>query len=132
MTNLITFKSSKFDPKSEPKNPINPIAGHSVLVWLSKELITQYNIPDPDYEDWGWSSEVSANDSNYILGASADIEVDSPEIFTEWTVQIHKKRNFLDTILGRNKLDKEDLLTSAVLSKITSESTNTEVSFEAR
>jgi hypothetical protein len=34
VAHVISFATDAFDPSTEPENPINPIAGHSVLAWL--------------------------------------------------------------------------------------------------
>jgi hypothetical protein len=34
MAHVMTFRSSKFDIATETPNPINPIAGESLLLWL--------------------------------------------------------------------------------------------------
>jgi hypothetical protein len=38
VAHVITFRSSKFDVMKERPNPINPIAGESVLAWLREQL----------------------------------------------------------------------------------------------
>ena len=54
MAHLISFKTSRFDVRTETSNPINPIAGQSVLAWLRPHLAeTGYRATDPDAEDWG-------------------------------------------------------------------------------
>ena len=91
MAHVITFRTSKFDPSAETPNPINPIAGESVLRWLSAQLGNAgYEATSPDAEDWGWYVDVSGGSGAYLVGASAD--ADAPAATVEWTIQIHKHR----------------------------------------
>src|ERR1051325_3168468 len=53
MAHVITFRSSRFDTAAETPNPINPIAGESVLSWLSEGLASAYEVTAPATEDWG-------------------------------------------------------------------------------
>ena len=55
VAHLITFTTSRFDITTEALNPINPIAGESVLTWLRRQLAEHgYEATDPQAEDWGW------------------------------------------------------------------------------
>jgi len=55
MAHLITFRTAKFDIRRETPNPINPIAGESVLPWLRESLKSRgYEADSPGTEDWGW------------------------------------------------------------------------------
>jgi len=38
MAHVVSFRTSKFDVRTETPNPINPIAGQGVLRWLRLEL----------------------------------------------------------------------------------------------
>ena len=63
MAHVVSFRSNKFDVSAETPNPINPIAGQSVLTWLRAELAkAQYTATEPDTEDWGWYIDVTGND----------------------------------------------------------------------
>ena len=91
MAHLISFRSAGFDVAGEKPNPINPIAGQSVLLWLREELVRkQYRVTEPDTEDWGWYIEVASEAASYLVGASADAADPAPII--EWTVQVHKNQ----------------------------------------
>ncbi|MCC6508835.1 MAG: hypothetical protein IT423_06995 [Pirellulaceae bacterium] len=111
MPHLITFETDKFDPASEPENPINPIAGESVLRWLQQELAGQYQLSSPEPEDWGWYSTIETPDGLLMVGASADTDQTQP---IEWAIQIHKHRGLLDKLLGRNPHRSDDPLTVAI------------------
>ena len=72
MARLISFRTSKFDISKEPPNPINPIAGQSVLTWLKETLAgSGYTLSEPDAEDWGWYMDVHADGQAYLIGALA-------------------------------------------------------------
>lgn len=109
MAHLITFTTARFDISKEPPNPINPIAGHGVLMWLREELSkARYQASEPDTEDWGWYIHVQGSDASYLVGASgAEEEPGSP---VEWTIQVHRNRSIKDRILGRSKLALDDPL----------------------
>jgi hypothetical protein len=113
MPQLITFKSAKFDVSAETPNPINPIAGESLLKWLRSELTKhQFDVTEPDAEDWGWYVSVHTPQGSYMVGASADAEESQPPV--EWTVQLHKQRSMKDKLLGRNKQTPDDVLLAVV------------------
>lgn len=54
MAHVFTFRSARFDTAAETPNPINPIAGQSVLLWLGEQLRgSPYTATTPAAEDWG-------------------------------------------------------------------------------
>jgi hypothetical protein len=109
MAHLISFTTGRFDVLGEKPNPINPIAGQSVLRWFREELLkAQYRVTEPDTEDWGWYIDVEGADASYLVGASADAADPTPTV--EWTVQVHKNRSIRDKVLGRNKMAADDPL----------------------
>jgi hypothetical protein len=109
MAHLISFTTGRFDVSGEKPNPINPIAGQSVLLWLREELSrAQYRVTEPDTEDWGWYIDVESAAASYLIGASAD-PTDPPSTVA-WVVQVHKKRSMTDKLLGRNKMAADDPL----------------------
>ncbi len=114
MAHVVTFRSSKFDPADEPANPINPIAGHAVLLWLSDSVrAAGYECGEPDAEDWGWYLDVTGHDATYLLGASGESEPGGDGA-VDWTVQLHRHRSFTDKLLGRNVQTPDDPLTALV------------------
>jgi hypothetical protein len=114
MAHLVTFRTAKFDPKAEPANPINPIAGHAVLMWLRDALRDAgFESGEPDSEDWGWYLDVSGHGATYLVGASGDAEPgDKGPI--DWTVQIHRHRSFTDKLFSRNAHAADDALTAFI------------------
>jgi len=113
MAHVISFRSSKFDVSAETPNPINPIAGQSVLTWLRAELAkAHYTATEPDTEDWGWYIDVTGNDGSYLVGASADVDGSTADV--EWVIQVHKHRSFTDKVLGRNKMAAADSLAALI------------------
>ena len=114
MSHLVTFRSAKFDPEAEPANPINPIAGHAVLVWLMDSLrAAGYEGGEPDAEDWGWYVDVTGHNATYLVGASGDRQPGDHGA-TDWTIQIHRHRSLTDTLFGRNAHAPDDPLTALV------------------
>jgi hypothetical protein len=113
MAHVITFRTAKFDITRETPNPINPIAGESVLQWLGEELRAGGCKADPpETEDWGWYIGVEREGVLYLVGASADADEPGPEI--DWTIQIHRQRSFKDKITGANKMTAEDPLSATI------------------
>ena len=113
MAHVITFTTSRFDIASEPPNPTNPIAGHSVLAWLRGELDRAgWRTTDPATEDWGWYIDAEGPAGAYLVGASADAHEPTSEV--EWTIQVHKSRSLKDTLLRANKLTPDDPLTALI------------------
>jgi hypothetical protein len=129
MTHLVGFRTAKFDIAAETPNPINPIAGRSVLDWLRTALAKHgYVVAEPDAEDWGWYMDVKSNDAAYMVGASADAEDPSP--VTDWLVQVHKHRSFKEKLLGRNKLAADDSLTTLIESIVRADTQMTDISVD--
>jgi len=113
MAHVISFRTVKFDVAAEAPNPINPIAGQSVLEWLRSELANAgYRSTAPDAEDWGWYIDVDAGGRSYLVGASGDTDATTAEI--EWTLQVHKVRSFKDRLLGRNTMHPDDPVTALI------------------
>ena len=109
MNKAIHFKTSMFDVSQEKLNPINPIYGLSLLLWLRTELNHTLSITEPEAEDWGWYSALEWEGSNYLVGASAFFEEgDDPTAELEWVFQVDKYRSFKDKIFGNNKMTESD------------------------
>jgi hypothetical protein len=116
MAHVITFRTARFDVSKEKPNPINPVAGESVLRWLRDEIAKAgYRATEPDTEDWGWYIDVQADNSSYLVGASGDADTSTPVV--DWTIQVHKARSMKDKMLGRNKMASDDSL-SALIERI--------------
>ena len=112
MAHLITFATSRFDTAAETPNPFNPIAGESVLQWLGEKLAEcGYEATEPAAEDWGWYIEVHGPGAAYLVGASADPAQAAP---SEWAIQIHRHRSWIDRLFGRNPLADDDPLSACV------------------
>ena len=113
MAHVLSFRSSKFDIATEMPNPINPIAGQSVLRWLCEQLRdSPYRTTTPEAEDWGWYVDVNGAGGSYLVGASGD--PGEPGASIEWTVQIDKHRSMRDKFTGANKMSADDALSALV------------------
>ena len=109
MAHIVHFQTAKFDPSRETPNPINPIAGESVLAWLRERInAARYETTQPDAEDWGWYMRVKGLDAAYLVGASG--EMTDPGELVDWTVQVHRHRSLIDRLMGRNKMTADDPL----------------------
>ncbi len=113
MPYLLAFSSAKFDVSKESPNPINPIAGESVLAWLRTALIAaHYQVTEAAPEDFGWLVEVRGGGASYMVVASGDAQVTDAEI--AWTIQVRKNRSLSDKLLGKNQLTVDDPLLGVV------------------
>ncbi len=127
----ISFKTSMFDVSKENKNPINPIYGESLLRWLKQELDSEFEITEPDAEDWGWYSYITWNNRQYMLGASSYFEEgDDPKSELEWIFQIDKPRSLKEKILGREKISTADECVLFFKSKFEAQPDINSVAFE--
>ena len=102
---VIRFTTSLFDVTKERPNPINPIPGESLLLWLRERARPRFDVSEPDAEDWGWYSSVIDNGRHYMLGVSAS---DGENGEWEWVLQIVKHRSLLEKLLGREKMSEAD------------------------
>jgi len=105
MSKIIRFTTNIFDISKEDKNPINPIYGQSLLLWLKDKIGTSYNFTLPDYEDWGWYSYITWEERIYLIGAS---NLNNNSSISEWILQVVKQRSFFETIFGKGKMAEED------------------------
>ena len=129
MAHIVSFRTGKFDVSAETPNPINPIAGQSVLIWLRAELAkAHYTATEPDTEDWGWYMDVAGNDGSYLVGASADADALTPDV--EWVVQVHRHRSMSDKLFGRNKMAPDDPLAALIERIVRGDSQISDVSVE--
>ena len=104
MHHIITFVTDKFDVTKEDENPINPIYGQSLLLWLKDQVAETILLEKPEAEDWGWYTTINWKGRSYLLGASA---MESDNSF-EWVFQVDKNRTIKEKLLGREKMDKAD------------------------
>ena len=105
MARVIRFNTSKFDVSQERPNPINPIAGESLLLWLREQAKPHVMLSEPDTEDWGWYSVVDWKGREYMLGSCASDETDGER---EWILQVVKQQSFKEKLLGREKMGSDD------------------------
>ena len=105
MTRVIRFNTAKFDVAKERPNPINPIPGESLLLWLRERAKPHVEVTEPDAEDWGWYSFVDWKGRQYLLGSSASDEESGQR---EWILQIDKQRSVKEALMGREKMEADD------------------------
>lgn len=125
---VIRFFTAKFDIAAERQNPINPIAGESLLRWLREHAAPALAVSDPEPEDWGWYSGVMLDGRSYMLGASAS-EGEAGEK-SEWVLQIVKQRTFAERLMGRARMAGDDKCASFFEELIRAESAFENVSVD--
>lgn len=96
---VVEFQTTKVDVSNKDHNPINPIYRKSLLLWLQNKAGGVVDIPEPDYEDWGWYADITWKGRGYMLGASSDDG-------ETWFFQIDKHRTFIEKLLGKEKIQK--------------------------
>ncbi len=124
---VIRFTTSFFDVAKERPNPINPIPGESLLLWLREKSRPRMQVSGPDAEDWGWYASVVFDGRGYMLGASASDDENGER---EWVLQIVKHRSFVEKLLGREKLTEGDACVSFFQSLLAKETNFKSVSVD--
>lgn len=118
MAIVIRFTTDLFDVSREHENPINPIYGESLLVWLGELIGSTHALTPPEAEDWGWYSMIDWHGRQYLLGSSASDEEDGQR---EWILQIEKMRSFSEKLLGREKMAPDDACAAYVQAQLAAE-----------
>ncbi len=127
MAKIIRFTTDLFDISKEDENPINPIYGQSLLLWLKNKIQNSYDFTTPNCEDWGWYSMINFEGRTYMLGASCLAENKNK---LEWILQIDKPRSIWEIILGKEKMTKNDKCFLYFKNIIETESSFKNVEFE--
>jgi hypothetical protein len=126
MTHLVYITTTKFDATKEEPNPYNPIAGKGLLIWLGEQLTkVGWEVTEPDAEDWGWYIFAQNSGSTYMIGASGEMASGTPP--TDWIIQVHKNRTFMEKLTGKNKLSEDDLITREIESIVRRDTSITKV-----
>ncbi|MBC7779839.1 MAG: hypothetical protein H7125_06985 [Proteobacteria bacterium] len=107
MACVIRFTTASFDIAAERPNPINPIAGVSLLLWLRSQVPAELEMSEPDAEDWGWYASVRWKGRAYLIGATAADEEEEGGR-REWMLQIDKHRSVTEKLMGREKMTEHD------------------------
>ncbi|MBY0508203.1 MAG: hypothetical protein K2X03_30090 [Bryobacteraceae bacterium] len=128
MALVLRFYTRRFDVSKERPNPINPIPGESLLVWLVDQTKEKVELSAPHFEDWGWCSQLLWNGRRYLVAASASDEEEDGE--REWVLQIHKHRSTKEKLLGRATMDRDDECAEHLLRIIQMEPTFRDVSVD--
>lgn len=106
MTRVVRFLTAKFDVSRERVNPINPIAGESLLLWLQQKARPVLELSPPEPEDWGWYALASWKGRQYLVGSSAAEEEEKG--LREWVLQVEKQRSLREKLLGQEKMAAAD------------------------
>lgn len=111
---IIRFWSAQFDLAGEMPNPINPIPGLSIGLWLSPLLAKKgIKVTKIHAEDWGWYHYAIRNDRTYLVGyVGFPDEGDGAE--AELLIQIDKRRSFMEIVTFKNRMDENDALVKLV------------------
>jgi hypothetical protein len=118
MTVVVRFNTKMFDVSRERPNPLNPIAGESLLIWLKDKLSPGYQVTEPDAEDWGWYSHIEWAGTTYMLGSCAS-EPEAGE--RERVLQIVRSRSLKERLLGRGNATTTDSCVTHIVKLLGSE-----------
>ena len=118
MTVVVRFNTKMFDVSRERPNPINPIAGESLLIWLKDKLGSDHEVTEPDAEDWGWYSHINWAGTNYMLGSSASEPEDGER---EWVLQIVRSKSLKERLLGRGNATTTDPCVTSIIKVLAAE-----------
>ncbi|QOY90965.1 hypothetical protein [Paludibaculum fermentans] len=106
MARVIRFFTASFDVTKERPNPINPIFGESLLLWLIGKVQGTLEISAPEAEDWGWYSYAHWKGRKYLLGAAACATEKAG--LREWVLQIDKLRSTKEKLLKHGHMSHDD------------------------
>jgi hypothetical protein len=106
MARVLRFYTAAFDVTKERPNPINPIPGESLLLWLREKAKGLVDISAPDSEDWVWYGYAEWKGRKYLLGARASD--DKKDGQREWGLQIDKVRSVTERLLGWANMSEDD------------------------
>ena len=118
MTVVVRFNTQMFDVSRERPNPINPIAGESLLIWLREKFGAGHPVTEPDAEDWGWYAHVEWSGTKYLLGSSAS-EPEGGE--REWVLQIVRSKSWKERIFGRGSATRSDPCVDHIVNLLSAE-----------
>lgn len=109
----IFFETDQFNLTEEHAYFVNPgCYGEDFANWLKPHIESSgIKVTDIYQEDWGWEIDCSG----YYLGVGGIPENDSSNL-GEWRVMVTKKRSFIEGILGKNKLSREEAIFSQLCS----------------
>lgn len=106
MAAVLRFRTARFDVTRERPNPVNPIHGESLLLWLRERLAPTHPMPAPEPEDWGWYTDLAWEGRAYLIGASA--EGPGEDGLCAWVLQVEKSRSAMEKLTGRARMDAAD------------------------
>ena len=118
MAVVVRFTRDLFDVARERENPINPIYGESLLLWLGERIGGAHALTPPEAEDWGWYSMLDWQGRQYLIGSSASDEEGGQR---EWILQIEKMRSFSEKLLGRERMAPDDACAAYVQALLAAE-----------
>jgi hypothetical protein len=105
MMHVVRFFTAMFDVSLERPNPVQPVAGESLLLWLRERAPSDVEMAFPVPGDAGWHSSVNWRERSYIIGATAVDEVNGE---WEWVLQSQGERSDSDSLSGQVRVSGGD------------------------
>ena len=130
---VIIFETDKFNLTKEDEHFINPgCFGEDFANWLKPKLEAhKITVLDIYQEDWGWEIWCTYDSQGYYLGVGGIPDEKGNTDFGEWRVMFTKKRKFIESLLGKNKLVISETII-AIVKSILEKDSFSNISFEAR
>lgn len=119
----IVFESDLFN-LSQPRHYfINPSCyGDDVAKWLREKLTVQaVECTAAGQEDWGWYTYVKQDGHTYFVGIGGNAADDDSGDRGEWRFMVKKQRSFLEKLLWKNRLTRQEKIISTLKYVIESE-----------
>ena len=107
-----SFETDAFVDSAESiARNINEIPGEALANWLADALRSSgFDVSEVWDEDHGWDFSLTHDGSNYLCACS----IAADETSREGHVVLGKDRSLMDQIRGRNKLQMEDAVATAI------------------
>lgn len=103
---VIRFRTEMFDIAKEQENPINPVFGESILIWLRENAKRLTDFTDVEPEDHGWYVFAKFGPQRYSFVGSVVHDVPPEE--QEWYLVVERERTLKEKLFGKGKTGVDD------------------------
>jgi hypothetical protein len=119
----IVFDSARFNLSQARESYINDCCfGDDTARWLVETLRERnFEVTEPDQEDWGWYFEVDCAGSHYLVGVGGNADDDAAGNQGRWRLIVEKRRTLWEKLKGANLLHDDDPLVAELMKIVSSE-----------